>query len=136
MTTSNFKKWVFLGFLLVSPLGFADDSSLVQKPINVSVEDFGCMLDMQPVRVFFVDNLIDNIEATLKVSRDGVGEYPAGSVVQLLPTEVMVKHRKGYSPDTQDWEFLELDLSSTEPKIMARGFAEVENRFGGNCLSW
>ena len=59
--------------------------------------------------------------------------YPAGSVVQLVPTEVMVKREAGFSPATGDWEFFELDVSATGTRIVKRGLAEVNNRFGKNC---
>ena len=60
---------------------------------------------------------------------------PAGSVVQLVPTEVMVKREAGFSPATGDWEFFELEVNDKGSKIHKRGFAEVNNRFGGNCFA-
>jgi hypothetical protein len=87
------------------------------------------------VRGFFVDNLQGDLDATLAVSNAGTGSYPEGSVIQLVPTEVMVKHEAGFSPATQDWEFIELDVSAEGGKIRARGFVDVVNRFGGNCFA-
>jgi hypothetical protein len=101
----------------------------------IDEETFGCIRDMTPVRGFFVSNLQGNLEATLAVSNAGTGKYPEGSVVQLVPTEVMVKHEEGFSPATQDWEFIELDVSAQGSKIRARGFVDVVNRFGGNCFA-
>ena len=57
-----------------------------------------------------------------------------GSVLQLVPTEVMVKREKGFNPATRDWEFFELDVSKEGTRIRTRGFAEVNNRFGDNCF--
>ena len=37
--------------------------------------------------------------------------YPVGTVLQLIPTEAMVKRHKGYSPSTDDWEFFALKVS-------------------------
>lgn len=106
------------------------------EPLAIGEEDFNCMLDMQPVRGFYVDNLIEGeLQATLEVANAGQGEYPAGSVVQLVPGEVMVKHPKGYSPVTRDWEFFELNVTAEGTEIGKRGFADVVNRFGGNCLA-
>ena len=96
---------------------------------------FGCIRDMTPVRGFFVDNLKGNIEDTLTIANAGTGTYPPGSVVQLVPTEVMVKHEAGYSPATSDWEFIELEVSADGSEIRARGFADVVNKFGGNCFA-
>ncbi len=105
------------------------------KPLVIADADFGCVLEMTPVRGFFVDNLTGDLDATLAVanSPDG-GTYPPGSVVQLVPGEVMVKHPEGVSPATQDWEFFELAVSPEGTKISKRGFDDVVNRFGGNCL--
>ncbi len=66
------------------------------REIEVTADTFRCITDMIPVRHFYVDNLRDDLEGTLAVanSEDG-GVYPPGSVVQLLPTEVMIKHGKG-----------------------------------------
>ncbi len=91
---------------------------------------------MTPVRGFFVGNLLGDAEATLKVAHsEAGGVYPVGSVIQLVPTEAMVKREAGYNPATKDWEFFELDVSAAGTKIKVRGADEVVNRFGGNCLS-
>lgn len=102
----------------------------------ISADSFGCIRDMTPVRGFFVDNLKGDLEATLAVANalDG-GVYPPGSVVQLIPSEVMVKRDPGFSPVTKDWEFIELDVSAEGASIRARGFADVNNKFGGNCFA-
>ena len=104
--------------------------------IQISNETFDCIRDMTPVRGFYVANLLDNMDSTLAVaqSADG-GVYPAGSVVQLVPGEVMVKHPAGFSPATKDWEFFELDVSAQGTAIRNRGFVDVVNRFGGNCFA-
>ena len=50
------------------------------------------------------------IEAVAKAATAGTGDYPEGSVVQLMPNEVMIKQQKGYSPITRDWEFFWIDV--------------------------
>lgn len=103
--------------------------------LAINAADFDCMLDMQAVRGFYVDNLIEGkLEDTLAVARAEQGDYPPGSVVQLVPTEVMVKHPAGSSPATKDWEFFELKVAPDGTEIHKRGFTDVVNRFGGNCL--
>ena len=106
------------------------------REIEVTADTFRCITHMTPIRHFYVDNLLDDLEGTLAVanSEDG-GVYPPGSVVQLIPTEVMVKHRKGWNAATRDLEFFELDLSAAGSSIRNRGFTDVINRFGGNCFA-
>jgi hypothetical protein len=93
---------------------------------------------MTPVRGFYVDNLLGAkaLKATLAVANSATGGvYPEGSVVQLVPTEVMVKLQAGASPATKDWEYFELNVSVSGTHIAKRGFADVVNRFGGNCFA-
>lgn len=120
-------------FVVVSQVSANPNTSDTSTKINE--QTFSCINNMQKVRGFFVDNLNKNaLSQTVKVAKAGSGEYPAGSVVQLVPTEVMVKHPKGTSPKTNDWEFIELAVSANGSKFTARGFEDVKNRFGGNCL--
>ncbi|MEO6022064.1 MAG: hypothetical protein ABIP64_02915 [Burkholderiales bacterium] len=104
---------------------------------NVKVDDnsFKCITAMTPVRHFFVDNLLGKLEETVAVAKAGSGDYPEGSVLQLMPNEVMIKQQKGFSPTTRDWEFFWIDIDKNGSKIFTRGFAEVNNRFGLNCFT-
>jgi hypothetical protein len=104
-------------------------------PVVITDESFSCIRDMTPVRHFYVDNLIGNLEGTLAAANNPEGAiYPAGSVVQLVPTEVMVKREAGTFPPTGDWEFFELNVDDKSSTIGKRGFVDVVNRFGGNCF--
>lgn len=106
------------------------------KAIDISADTFDCITDMTPVRHFYVDNLLGNLDGTLAVANSETGgKYPPGSVVQLVPTEVMVKHGEGWNAATRDWEFFELDVSAEGSTIRNRGFVDVINRFGGNCFA-
>ncbi|MBV1900375.1 MAG: hypothetical protein KUG56_01755 [Kordiimonadaceae bacterium] len=105
------------------------------KTVEVDANSFKCMAEMEKVRHFFVDNLLGDLDATLAVAQSKKGGvYPAGSVVQLVPTEVMVKREAGWSPRTKDWEFFEIDVSVTGSEIKVRGTDKAVNKFGGNCL--
>jgi len=105
------------------------------KSVNIDDNSFQCIRKMTPVRHFYVDNLLGNLEGTLAAANAPEGQtYPAGSVVQLVPTEVMVKREAGVSPATGDWEFFELNVDDKGTKIGKRGFVDVINRFGGNCF--
>ena len=111
-------------------------ASQTPPPIPVSEKSFDCISKLTPVRCFFVGNLTGNLKGTLKVAHSSAGGvYPPGSVVQLVPTEVMVKQSKGFNAGTHDWEYFELDVSKDGTTIRKRGFAEVVNRFGGNCFT-
>ncbi len=90
---------------------------------------------MTHVRHFYVDNLAGNLAGTVKVAQAGTGDYPVGSVLQLVPNEVMVKREKGFNAVTHDWEFFDLNISPTSSTIRVRGFQDVNNRFGGNCFN-
>lgn len=120
---------------IVYLLGIGAVNASETPKLTITAKDFNCVLDMQPVRGFYVDNLIqENLNDTVRVATAEHGQYPTGSVVQLVPTEVMVKHPKGYNRATNDWEFFELEVSSEGSTIHKRGFVDVVNRFGGNCF--
>lgn len=123
-----------IGLLLLAALinvnAVADGDSVVVTPAT-----FKCLQDMTAVRGFFVDNISGNLQGTLKVAQSPTGGvYPPGSVIQLIPNEVMIKHDPGFSPITHDWEFFELDVSKSGSTIRHRGFVDVQNRFNGNCF--
>ncbi|USD35856.1 MULTISPECIES: hypothetical protein [Ferrimonas] len=120
---------MLLALVACSPFTQAGDK------FEVKAEDFKCMLDMTPVRGFYVDNLDPHqLAQTVAIAEQESGRYPPGSVVQLVPLEVMVKQPVGSNPATNDWEFFELDVSADGTVIRNRGVEEVVNRFGGNCL--
>lgn len=129
--------------LLLAALPFAATAAEGEAPaaapaatIVVNDKTFKCLKEMTPVRGFFVDNIAGNLAGTLAVANSPTGGvYPPGSVVQLFPNEVMVKREKDFSPVTRDWEFFELDVSKNGNSIRTRGFADVKNRFDGNCFA-
>lgn len=109
---------------------------VVDKKITIDSNTFRCITDMTPVRHFYVDNLLGRLKETVAVAKsENGGFYPPGSVVQLVPGEVMVKHAPGFNAATHDWEYFELDVSKEGSSIRKRGFADVVNRFGGNCFT-
>jgi hypothetical protein len=114
------------GFLLSISLGNAMD---------IEANSFQCIRKMTPARQFYLDNLQGNLDATVAAANSTTGAvYPPGSLLQLIPGEAMVKHDRGFNAETHDWEFFELDVSKDGTKIRKRGFADVVNRFGGNCF--
>lgn len=122
--------------LFVTALAFGATTARAENSADdIGGATFGCLLEMTPVRGFFVANLHGDLDATLEVAAASTGPWPPGSVVQLVPGEAMVKREPGHSPATRDWEFFELDVTAEGTSIRARGFADVNNRFGGNCFA-
>jgi hypothetical protein len=118
--------------LLLAGQAMTADNS---KQIEVSDDSFNCLTAMTQVGEYFVDNLLGNLEATVAVAQSATGgKFPAGSVVSLIPSEVMVKHQEGWNPATNDWEFFELKVSEAGSTIGVRGTTEVVNSRGGNCF--
>jgi len=64
---------------------------------------FKCITQMTSVKHFFVDNLAGNLAGTVEIAKAGKGQFPEGTVLQLIPNEVMVKQQKGFSPKTNDY---------------------------------
>ena len=106
-----------------------------EPKVKVDDNSFKCITEMTQVRHFFVDNLLGNLAETVAVATAGKGEYPEGSVLQIMPNEVMIKQQKDFNSATRDWEFFWIDISKDGSKIFTRGFAEVNNRLGLNCFS-
>jgi hypothetical protein len=123
-----------LTFLLIAVSAQAADNTS-EPQVKVDDTSFKCITDMTPVRHFYVDNLLGNVEVAVAVAKADRGDYPEGSVLQLMPNEVMIKQQKGFNPDTRDWEFFYIDVDKNGSKIFARGFAEVNNRLGMNCFA-
>lgn len=124
--------------LLLVACGTADpdpDTDAATTVVDVSADSFRCITDMTPVRGFYVDNLLGDVDATVAVANDLRGNrFPPGSVVQLVPQEAMVKREPGFSPATNDWEFFFLQVSPEGTTIDTRGRSETVNAFGGNCF--
>jgi hypothetical protein len=121
---------------LLLPIGAAvGDSQAAEPRVRVDDKSFKCITQMTSVRHFYVDNLLGRLDQTVAVARTGQGDYPEGSIVQVMPNEVMIKQQKGFNPATRDWEFLWIDVDKNGSKIFTRGFAEVNNRFGLNCFA-
>jgi hypothetical protein len=103
--------------------------------MDVDAKSFRCVTKMTPVRQFYVDNLQGNLGVTLAAANSPSGAiYPPGSVLQLIPTEVMVKRESGFDTATHDWEFFALDVSKNGTRIQKRGTVDVVNQLGGNCF--
>jgi hypothetical protein len=61
--------------LLVATCAWAADQSAEPK-VKVGDDTFKCITDMTPVRHFYVDNLLGNLQGTVAVAEKGRGDYP------------------------------------------------------------
>jgi len=104
-----------------------------EDPI-LDADDFGCILDLPKVHRFHITNVLGDIDASLAVANSpNGGTYPVGTLIQLVPTEAMVKRAPGFAPQANDWEFFSLSVSAQGTEILDRGAEQVVNAFGGNC---
>jgi hypothetical protein len=109
-------------------------TSVPDEDLVMEAGDFVRLDEMTPVRGFFVDNPLGYLDEALEVANnpDG-GLYPVGTVIQLIPQEAMVKRAPGFDPDTNDWEFFELEVDAADTSIRVRGGSDVVNQFGASC---
>jgi hypothetical protein len=122
--------------LFLSVATFAQGLDDTAKPkVKVDNNSFKCITDMTAVRHFYVDNLIGNLAGTVAVATADKGDYPEGSVLQLIPNEVMIKQQKGFNAATRDWEFIYIDIDKGGSKIFSRGATKTNNRLGLNCFA-
>lgn len=121
--------------VMFTHISFAENHGKNDSELAISDSTFTCIRDMTKVRDFYVGNIKGDLDKTIEIASSSTGGvYPAGSVIQLVPSEAMIKHEKGHSPETNDWEFFELNVTKSGSKIKKRGYTDVVNRFGGNCL--
>src|ERR1700693_2156804 len=111
----------FVAVLLSSP-GMSGEKE-AHDSFAISDQSFRCIIQMTHVRHFYVDNLAGNLKGTVKAAESTTdATYPVGSVLQLVPTEAMVKREKGFNAATHDWEFFDLEVSPGGSTIRTRGF--------------
>lgn len=120
--------------LITFTLGLAacgDKEDPAVEDLDMTAADFGCILDWPQVDRFRVTNQLGYEEQAEAVARSASGgTYPVGTIIQVIPNEAMVKRRKGWNPETNDWEFFILETSAEGTNIVSRGGAEVENPLG------
>ncbi len=133
MTRTKIQSGLILLCLLNFGISFSADDS---KQLNVVEELFRCIEEMTKAEgtMYFVDNLLGNVDDTLAVATSETGgQFPAGSVISMVPNEVMIKHQEGWNPASNDWEFFLLEVSEQGTTIASRGGIEVSNP-AGSCM--
>jgi hypothetical protein len=105
------------------------------QDVNLQASDFECLSRGQKAKNYFIVNKLGHLQEALAVANSATGgDFPPGTIIQLVPNEASVKHVPGWSPATHDWEFFSLSTSKSGTKISARGTTDVVNAFGGNCF--
>ena len=77
-------------FLYLAVTVSADDLVITEK-------SFGCVLDLPKVRNTRIQNPDpEKLKEAIQIFKDSVPdkEYPTGTILQLIPTEAMVKHER------------------------------------------
>ena len=108
----------------------ADDLVITEK-------NFGCVLDLPKVRNTRIQNPDpEKLKEAIQIFKDSVRdkEYPTGTVLQLIPTEAMVKHDRATLPKTNGWEFFALKVSADGTTIQDRGDKVINASLKKPCL--
>jgi len=108
----------------------ADDLAITEK-------SFGCVLDLPKVRNTRIQNPDpEKLKEATRVFRDSVPnqDYPTGTILQLIPTEAMVKHDRAAFPNSNGWEFFALEVSAGGTKILDRGDKVLNTSLKKPCL--
>ncbi len=111
------------------------DVAATGTDFNAQASDFTCIQKGTKIRNFYLTNPLGNLDAAVAVANNAAGgQYPVGTIIQLIPNEAMVKRFKGFSATSDDWEFFSLSTSASGTQILQRGTTAVVNQFGGNCF--
>ena len=103
------------------------------EPVEVTEASFDCILDGTKVRRFYVENVLDDLAASVAVAEgEAPLPYPRGTLLQLVPFEAMVKREVGFSEETNDWEFFFLRATDEGTAITTRG-KDATNFLGDSC---
>jgi len=115
--------------------GVPGPDAALGEDFEMQAADFECVTRWPQVRNYRITNKLGHTDAAVAIATADVGgNFPVGTLIQLVPFEAMIKRRAGFDPVSNDWEFFALQASASGTKIVARGTSGVVNQFGGNCL--
>jgi hypothetical protein len=101
------------------------------EDLDMRLADFANIqgLTQPPGRSYLVANPLGHESEALAVASSATGgTFPVGSIVEVQPSEVMVKRRKGFNAATNDWEFFGIQFASdgrTPQNFTVRGKEET-----------
>ncbi len=80
--------------------------------------------------------ILKKLKEAIRIFQDSVPskDYPKGTVLQLIPTEAMVKHDRAAFPNTNGWEFFALKVSPDGTTIVERGDKVVNASLKKQCF--
>ncbi len=129
------------GSALAPDVAATDGSTDALPPVPTDwrpeASDFDCLTSGRSVRGFWLSNPLGPAyeDEAVRIAEAGMVErLPAGTIIQLIPQEAMVKLPEGSDPETGDWEYFNLAVNAEGTTIVERGGAEVSNA-AGSCLS-
>jgi hypothetical protein len=138
--------WTFIAFVTAAvfvacggtdaPSAGSNTRAEPPEDVVMKAEDFPNINTMTKVDSYFVTNLLGYEKEAVAVAMSPTGgEFPVGTLIQLVPQEAMVKRRAGWNKQTHDWEFFFLETTPEGTQILNRGADQVVNRFNGNCAA-
>ena len=96
--------------------------TIEEEDLDMRSEDFECVLNWDKVGKFRIENKLGHLEEALLAARSPTGgEFPTGTIIQIIPSEAMVKRKVGWNPVSNNWEFFRLRVSETGTRIIQRG---------------
>ena len=106
-----------------------------QQGFAAEAADFECLTNWTRIRHFRIANALGHLDEALAVANgDMPPPYPIGTIIQLVPTEAMVKRGAGFFPEASDWEFFVLSPAGGVTQIIKRGRGEVVNLRTTSCF--
>jgi hypothetical protein len=111
--------------------------ALSADDVVITANSFGCLLNLPKVRNTRITNPDpEKLKQAIQIFSDSMPnkEYPTGTILQLIPTEAMVKHNKADFPRTNGWEFFALNVSASGTTIQDRGDKVVNASLKKPCL--
>jgi hypothetical protein len=122
--------WTLLLVLaLGQPLSLAEPQA---KP-----EDFQCLLNgvkAEGKNFYLFHRNKRKLRRAVKMTNTGripKAGYPVGTILQLFPFEAMIKRRRGFNREGNNWEFVRLNITQDgRTEILQTGKGEVANVIG------
>ncbi len=111
--------------------------TLAADDLVITEKSFGCVLNLPQVRNTRIQNPDPaKLKEAIRIFRDSVSDkdYPTGTILQLIPTEAMVKHERAAFPRTNGWEFFALKVSADGTVIQDRGDKVINASLKKPCL--